>query len=193
MVKEFQADLGRYLALGSKKRQLITNPAVWAIFWYRFGHWVYKEAKPSLLLVPLKIIQVVGAIFLESFQQMRLNPGAEIGPGLLIAHSGGITLHYRAVIGRNCDLAHHVTIGTPGLGRDGVPRIGDSVYIGTGAVVIGDIQVGDGARIAANSLVTRDVPAGTTVMGVPAQVVRGPKPSLEGFLASAPTSSGSTK
>jgi len=193
MVKEFRADIQRYLALGSNKRQIITNPAVWAIFWYRLGHWVYKEAKPSLLFLPLKMIHMLGAIFLESFQQMRLDPSAEIGPGLLIAHSGGITLHYRTVIGRNCDLAHHVTIGTPGLGRDGVPRIGDSVYIGTGAVVIGDIQVGDGARIAANSLVTRDVPAGTTVMGVPAQVVRGPKPILEGLPASAPMSGGKTK
>ena len=81
-------------------------------------------------------------------------------------------MHHRTVIGRNCDLSHQVTIGTAGLGRTGVPRVGSNVSIGAGAVLIGDIQVGDGARVAANSLVNRDVPAGATVMGVPAKIVK---------------------
>ncbi|WP_245536275.1 serine O-acetyltransferase [Terriglobus roseus] len=103
---------------------------------------------------------------------MRLNVRTKIGPGLLIAHSGGITLHPDVVIGSHCDLAHHVTIGARGAGQSGVPRLGDGVYVGTNAVIIGPIMVGDGARIAANSLVNRDVPAGATVMGVPARIVK---------------------
>ena len=103
---------------------------------------------------------------------MRLPPSAEIGGGLYISHVGGVVLHHRAVIGKNCDLSHQVTIGTAGLGRTDVPRIGHDVSIGAGAVLIGNIEVGDGAHIAANSLVNRDVPPGATAMGVPAKIVK---------------------
>lgn len=122
--------------------------------------------------MPARMIHLMGSTFLEAFLQMRLNVRAEIGPGLLIAHCGGITLHPDVVIGSHCDLAHHVTLGTRGVGAQGVPRLGNSVYVGTNAVLIGPIVIEDGARIAANSLVTRDVPAGATVMGVPAQIVK---------------------
>ena len=100
----------------------------------------------------------MGAVFCEAVLQMRLPSSAEIGGGLCISHVGGVILHHRTVIGKNCDLSHQVTVGTAGLGRTGVPRIGHDVSIGAGAVLIGDIQVGDGARVAANSLVNRDVP-----------------------------------
>lgn len=126
----------------------------------------------QVLWLPAKVVHLLGATFIETFLQMRLNVQAQIGPGLLIAHCGGITLHPDVVIGDHCDLAHHVTLGTRGVGSRGVPRLGNNVYVGTNAVLIGPIVVGDGARIAANSLVTRDVPAGTTVMGVPATIVK---------------------
>lgn len=102
---------------------------------------------------------------------MRLNVRAQIGPGLLIAHCGNITLHPDVVIGSHCDLAHGVTLGTRGVGHEGVPRLGDNVYVGTNAVLIGPIHVGRGARIGANSLVNRDVPDDCTALGVPAQIV----------------------
>jgi serine O-acetyltransferase len=106
---------------------------------------------------------------------MRLYLSAEIGEGLFMTHVGGIHLHPDVVIGRNCNLAHHVTIGTSAMGRKGVPRIGDNVYIGVGAAIIGKIRIGDGAKIAANTLVINNVPCGATVMGVPGRVVmRGP-------------------
>jgi serine O-acetyltransferase len=117
-------------------------------------------------------MHLLGSVFLDAFLQMRLNVQAEIGPGLLIAHCGGITLHPDVVIGRHCDLAHHVTIGTRGVGSKGTPRLGDNVYVGTNAVLIGPIVVGDHARIGANSLVMSDVPEGATVIGVPAQITR---------------------
>ena len=78
------------------------------------------------------------------------------------------------MIGRNCNIAHQVTIGTSAGGRTGAPTIGDGVYIGTGAKIIGTIDVGDGAKIAANSLVMTNVPAGATAIGVPARVMRAP-------------------
>ena len=171
MMTSFRQDLARYYKLGASRREVALNPAVWAIFWYRLGRGIYGKRSPRLFRAPMKAVHLMGSVFLDAFLQMRLNVKAQIGPGLLIAHSGGITLHPDAVIGRNCDLAHHVTIGTPGAGRSGVPKIGDSVYIGTGAVLIGPIQIGDGAKIGANSLVNRDVASGTTVLGIPAQPV----------------------
>ena len=91
-----------------------------------------------------------------------------------------------AFLGSNCDVAHRVTIGTSAMGRSGAPVLGDDVYIGTGATLVGKIKIGDGAKIAANTLVITNVPAGS-VMGVPGRVVsRPPKP------VSIPTAVGAT-
>jgi len=172
LVTEFKEDLGRYRAYGESYRQIALNPAVWCIFWYRLGRWIYSPGRNLLVRCVGKPIHLIGATWIEAFLQMRINVRAEIGPGLLIAHCGGITLHPEVVIGRHCDIAHHVTLGTRGVGSQGAPKLGNNVYVGTNAVLIGPIRVGDGARIAANSLVNRDVPAGATVMGVPAVVVK---------------------
>jgi serine O-acetyltransferase len=168
MMSDFRADLKRYRDLGVSTRELLLNPAVWVIGWYRYGRWAYKKS-PEFVRSLFTAIHLAVSVFLETFLQMRLDVGAQIGPGLLIAHCGGITLHPQVVIGAHCDLAHHVTIGTPGLGRTGVPVLGDNVYVGTGAVLIGNIRIGDGARIGANSLVNRDVRAGAVALGVPAR------------------------
>ena len=169
---DFRADLNRYSSFGESSRRIALNPAVWCILWYRLGRWIYSGGNLSWSRFPLKVAHVAGSVWIEAFLQMRLNVKARIGPGLLIAHCGGITLHPDVIIGRHCDLAHHVTLGTLGAGKSGVPKLGDNVYLGTNAVVVGPILIGNGARIAANSLVNRDVPAGATVMGVPAVVVK---------------------
>lgn len=108
-------------------------------------------------------------------QRYRLGvnlPGSTVvGPGLFIGHAGGIVVNAATRIGRNCNLSHNVTIGANKGRRAGVPTIGDNVYIGPGAVVIGGISIGDGAAIGANSVVVDDVPPGVTVAGSPARVV----------------------
>jgi len=172
MRAELREDVARYRSKDGRRIDVWVNPAFWAIAWYRFGTFVYRGTLPRILRTPLKIVHFAGGLFCEALLQMRLPPNAEIGGGLCISHVGGVVLHPRVVIGRNCDLSHQVTIGTAGLGRTAVPRIGHDVSIGAGAVLIGDIQIGDGAHIAANSLVNRDVPAGATVMGVPAKIVK---------------------
>jgi serine O-acetyltransferase len=179
MLNELRCDLSRYHASEGKLSAILGNAAFWALIWYRFGHWIYRENCPRFVRLPLKVIHSVFYKFLEVFMQMRLDPNAQIGPGLYMTHVGSIHLHPDVVIGRNCSLAHQVTIGTSALGREGVPRIGDNVYIGTGATVIGKIRIGDGARIAANTLVVHNVPAGATVMGVPGRVVMSPSLSVE--------------
>lgn len=90
-----------------------------------------------------------------------------IGGGLLIPHPNGIVIHPGAHIGPNCLLFQQVTIGD----ADGVPTIGGHVDIGAGARILGPIHVGDHARIGANAVVLTDVPAGATMVGIPARIV----------------------
>ena len=91
-----------------------------------------------------------------------------IGGGLLIPHPNGIVIHPGARIGPNCLLFQQVTIGD----ANGVPTIGGHVDIGAGAKILGRIHVGDHARIGANAVVLTDVPAGATMVGIPARPVK---------------------
>src|SRR5215831_2523673 len=97
---------------------------------------------------------------------------AQVGSGLYIGHFGGIHSNGFAVIGNNCNIQQDVTLGKVNRGaRAGAPVIGNNVFIGAGAKILGRIHVGDGAAIGANAVVTRDVPAGMAVAGVPARVI----------------------
>ncbi|MES2317533.1 MAG: serine O-acetyltransferase [Pseudomonadota bacterium] len=95
-----------------------------------------------------------------------------IGPGFYIGHCGGIVVNEAVLIGRNCNISHGVTLGQINRGeRKGVPVIGDGVYIGPGAVVIGAIEVGSGSAIGANAVVTRDLCRNAVAVGIPARVI----------------------
>jgi acetyltransferase-like isoleucine patch superfamily enzyme len=94
----------------------------------------------------------------------------EVGEGLHLIHAANIRIHPSAVIGERVGIMHDVTIGT-GLDEPGAPVIGDDVFIGAGAKIVGPVRIGAGARIAANSLVVSDVPPGATAIGVPARAV----------------------
>jgi serine O-acetyltransferase len=106
--------------------------------------------------------------------QCVIGRGAEFGPGLVLLYGNGIVINGRVRGGSNVTIYHQVTIG--GL-EDRVPILGDDVMLGAGAKVIGPVRLGDGARVAVNSVVYRsDVPPNTTVMGIPAQPVRSSDP-----------------
>jgi serine O-acetyltransferase len=92
-----------------------------------------------------------------------------IGGGLLLPHPNGVVIHPDAVIGPNCLIFQQVTIGT----RDGStpPVIGGHVDIGAGAKILGALSIGDHASIGANAVVIRDVPEGTTAVGIPAKII----------------------
>lgn len=99
---------------------------------------------------------------------------AEIGIGTKFWHRGiGCTVHYKAKIGRNCRILPNVMIGSKfvnGLPDEQPPVIGDNVFIGTGAVVAGNITIGDNAIIGANAVVLQDVPDNHYAVGVPAKI-----------------------
>jgi serine O-acetyltransferase len=162
--------------MGHSGRQLWLSPAVWAIAIYRLGNWLYSAPPFILIRIPLKIVYFFAHMFSEVVMEMCLDPQATIGGGLYIAHIGGVHINPQAIIGSNCDIAHRVTIGASAMGRKGAQVLGDRVYIGTGATLVGKIKVGSGAKIAANTLVMSNIPDGATVMGVPGRIImRSPK------------------
>jgi serine O-acetyltransferase len=112
-----------------------------------------------------------------------IHPGAKLGAGLMVDHATGLVIGETAVVGNNVSLLHGVTLGGSGCGKGARhPTIGDGVLISAGAKILGNIVIGEGAKIAAGSLVLDDVPAHTTVAGVPAKIVGRPsceQPALE--------------
>jgi serine O-acetyltransferase len=96
-------------------------------------------------------------------------PRNVFGPGLSIAHSGLLVVNADARVGARCRIHHGVTLA--GVGGE-APIVGDDVFIGPNVVVVGGVHIADGAVLLAGSIVTRDVPAGATVAGVPAKVIR---------------------
>ena len=118
------------------------------------------------------------AMFLQSnvarVFDVDIHPGARIGRGIMIDHATGVVIGETAVVGNNVSMLHSVTLG--GIGCDQVdrhPKVDDDVLISTGAKLFGNIRVGQGAKIAAGSLVLENVPAYSTVAGVPAVMVGG--------------------
>ena len=101
-------------------------------------------------------------------------PGrTKIGNGLFIGHNGPIIINTEAIIGKNCNIASGVTIGRENRGkRNGAPIIGNQVWIGTNAVIVGKIYIGDNVLIAPNSFVNFDVPNNSIVLGNPAKVIQ---------------------
>ena len=95
----------------------------------------------------------------------------KIGHGTTFVHNGlGCVVNGDAVIGDNCRILQNVTIGGRG-DNSGVPIIGNDVLIGAGACVLGGVKIGDGAKIGANAVVVKDVPSGSTAVGIPAKIV----------------------
>ncbi|MEB2344564.1 MAG: serine acetyltransferase [Deltaproteobacteria bacterium] len=148
----------------------LLNPALWAMVVYRFGRWSLARRTRAARWVTSK---VYGLLFLgvELATGITLNREAIVGEGFHLVHSGNIKVHPGVVIGDRVGLMHDVTLGT-NMGRGGVPQLGNDVFIGAGAKILGAVTIGDGARVAANSLVVSDVPPGATAIGVPARVMR---------------------
>ena len=147
----------------------ILNPALWAVCNYHFGVWILKIRFAPLRWLLSKFYGL-NMFFVLITSGIRLNREVKIGKDLHLVHSGNIHIHPKTVIGDRCGILHEVTIGINMKG--GAPIIGNDVFIGAGAKVLGEITIGDGAKIAANSLVLIDVPAGATAIGVPARVLR---------------------
>jgi serine O-acetyltransferase len=109
-------------------------------------------------------------MFWSVLTQSDIDPRARLGQRLMLPHPNGVIVHDEAIIGDDCMIMQQVTVGMIGGGE--VPEIGNRVYIGAGAKIIGKVRVGDGARIGANAVVTQDVPANCTAVGIPARIIQ---------------------
>jgi serine O-acetyltransferase len=162
LIREIRAD---YVRHGSRR----LNPAWWAVAVYRYGRWSLGLRGPSRWLTS-KVYGLLN-LFVLLASGIELNREVRVGSGFHLVHSGNIKIHPDVVIGDRCGIMHDVTLGmTPD--RPGVPRIGDDVFIGAGAKVLGPVTLGNAARVAGNSLVLVDVPPGATAIGVPARILR---------------------
>jgi serine O-acetyltransferase len=134
---------------------------------YRVAHWLWEEGRETL------------AFYLQSRMseifQVDIHPAALIGSGVFLDHGTGIVIGETAVVGDEVSMLHGVTLGGTGAERgDRHPKIGRGVLLGAGAKVLGNIVVGDYAKIASGSVVLRPVPPGCTAAGVPAKLTNCP-------------------
>lgn len=135
-----------------------------ALVTYRFAHELWKDGRRDF------------SLYLQSQSSklftVDIHPAARFGRGIMLDHATGFVVGETAVIGDNCSFLHGVTLGGSGkVAGDRHPKIGANVLIGAGAKVLGNITVGNCSRVAAGSVVLKDVPAETTVAGVPARIV----------------------
>lgn len=136
-----------------------------AYFFYYLANRLYNYHVP---LLP-KVIKLICFLVYNSSIPFQ----CKIGKGTRFAYGGiGVVLHKRIIIGKDCTIGANVTIG----GRSGyfkVPKIGNNVYIATGAKILGPITIADNVIIGANAVVINDVPANATVAGIPAKIIKG--------------------
>jgi len=144
---------------------LFLYPGFHAILLYRFAHVLQLLRIP---FIPRLISQI--ARFLTG---VEIHPGAKIGPGIFIDHGMGVVIGETTEIGENATIYQGVTLGGTGKERGKRhPTLGNSVVVGVGAKVLGNIRIGDHVKIGGGSVVIHPVPDNCTVVGVPAEIVR---------------------
>lgn len=174
MLDNLRRDLGRCGADRNERlRELVCNIGMWAVVSYRIRRWVYELTMPRLIKLPFNIAAMALQLATEVLTNIQIPCSAQIGPGLYIAHTGYIVISSSAVIGRHCTLTQGVTVGHGGGDRSkrGSPVIGDRVYIGPGAALIGPITVGNDALVGVGAIVTRSVPPRGVVVGNPGRII----------------------
>ncbi len=157
-------------------RAAYTHPAFIGVIWYRVGHALWLGRRNPLWFLLLVFHRILYPL-VRIHSGLELSPRTQIGPGLYIAHFGPTVIHPETIAGSHLTVLQGVTIGEHG---HGVPRLGNHVSIATGARVIGRITIGDHAIVGAGAVVVSDVPAGYTVVGVPAKPVK-PGEDLQGL------------
>jgi serine O-acetyltransferase len=134
---------------------------------WRVAHWLWGQGRETLAF---HFQSRISELF-----QLDIHPAARLGKGLFLDHGTGIVIGETAVVGDDVSMLHNVTLGGTGAERgDRHPKIGKGVLLGAGAKVLGNIHVGDYAKVASGSVVLKDVPSGCTVAGVPARLVNCP-------------------
>jgi serine O-acetyltransferase len=161
--RDIQAVRERDPAARSTLEVLLCYPGVHALAFHRVAHAIWRRGWP----VPARFLSHV-ARFLTGIE---IHPAAKLGPGLFIDHGMGVVIGETSEVGENVTLLQGVTLGGTSLKREKRhPTLGNNVVVGAGAKIIGAFKIGDGSRIGAGSVVVREVPPNSVVVGVPGRV-----------------------
>ena len=143
---------------------ITTYPGFHAVLIHRCSHWLWSRG----FKWAGRYVSFLG----RWLTGIEIHPGAQIGRRFFIDHGMGVVIGETAIIGDDCTLYHGVTLGGTSWNKGKRhPTLGSGVVIGAGAKVLGPIEIGDGARVGSNSVVVKSVPAGATVVGIPAHIV----------------------
>jgi serine O-acetyltransferase len=152
-------------AAKSSLEVLLCYPGLHAVMFHRVAHWFYQHRRYVIARLISNCSRLLTGI--------EIHPGAKIGKRLFIDHGLGVVIGETTEIGDDVLLYQGVTLGGTGNQRGKRhPTLGNRVVVGTGAAVLGDIRLGDGAKVGAGSVVVHSVPAGATVVGIPGRVVK---------------------
>lgn len=173
-IQKLKADISRYRYNEYQSSNLklifksLTNLGFWALLNFRIG----KYLRESFNLKIVKLITGINKVIIEIITGISIPYSCEIGGGLLIGHFSGIMIGSNVEIGENCTLHQNVTIGA--AGRDekrGEPQIGNNVFIGAGAVVLGKISIGNNVAIGANAVVVDNISSNAVVVSEKSKVI----------------------
>ena len=163
--EDLDAAMRRDPAAETRLDVAVNSPGLHAIWAYRGLHKLWNRPGGR---APARALSTV----VRSVTGVEIHPGAQIGRRFFIDHGMGVVIGATAVVGDDVMLYHGVTLGGRSLARGTKrhPTVGDRVTIGAGALVLGNIEIGDDVQIGANSVVVKPVPAGAVATGIPAKV-----------------------
>ena len=148
-----------------------TTPGFRAVALHRFGVWITKNVRSGVLRAVLFALYRMAYRYVRNHYGIELYYTTVVGRRFVIGHQGGIVIHPRAEIGDDCLIRQNVTIGAASHDRRReAPKLGQRVQVGSGAAILGNVTIGDDARIGPNAVVMNDVPAGATVFVPPYRI-----------------------
>lgn len=164
VLQEIDTVFARDPAARSRLEVFLCYPGFHAMISHRFAHKLWQ--------LNFRMIARLVSFYCRFFTGIEIHPGAKIGQRFFIDHGMGVVIGETATIGDDVTIYHDVTLGGTSF-EQGIrhPQVGNNVIIGAGAQLLGPIHIGDGARIGSNAVVVKDVPAGATMVGVPAHSV----------------------
>ncbi len=173
--EEIDATLARDPAARSRLEVVLCYPGFHALLFHRLAHWLWQHR----WFLAGRFVSHLGRVLTG----IEIHPGALVGKRVFIDHGMGVVIGETAEVGDDVTLYQGVTLGGTSLarGQKRHPTIGNGVIVSSGAQVLGPFRVGDGARIGAQAVVLSEVPAGATMVGIPARPVgaRSPQPRAE--------------
>lgn len=156
-----------------------SRPGFQTLAVHRIGNWV-KTIKPKAIRAPLYQLAKVGHVFCRNVYGIELPFEAIVGRKVVFEHQGGIVVHGNAIIGDHCTIRQGVTLGIKNTSDPTkAPYLCNSVDVGAGAKILGDVWLGTHAKIGANAVVTKSVNPYTTVAGIPAKPVNKPSGDID--------------